>query len=908
MFRIVIVPLLVLALWGLLTWPLPRHFADSMPYTAHHRQPSQVTRALVPGDHLQLLYHFWLLRDMLAGGTPWMHNLYEFNSGDDAARRQFDPGYLPFSLVYALFSPTLGHAVGWNLAQLAALLATFFFLWCLALRYASRSKDGSISVPALAAALAAICAPYQWTNLGSGSPSGFGMAWVPAIALGLDIAIRDERPAGGVLAALALCCAYTSDLHSFFFGALLIPAWCLLAWVARADSPAWPTKRQLLRLLRALWPVVLASCAILPLAKFLQSGYAATDVAGGRSLFEVAANSPSRRSLFGFILHGPDLHFQLGIALPLLLLLSALAATLEAWRERRPRPPKADPAAEEADPPANVAPGSAVAIPARRLAVTLLLSGGIVLILLLALGMRGPFEGLPLRLLRKVLPPYCMIRQPVKIMVLLPTLIAPLAALGLGALWQSPDSATAPRRRRLRFGPLLVLLLTLATVAGTHRIVRYAVCRLPAPNAAYGAVARRAQAEGRRPHVLVLPIWPGDSAWSSIYEYQIMPWRIRMLNGYAPAVRDDYLERVYRVCESVTQGRLTAAQAAALREMGVTAVVLQEEFPTVVSPFPVAATLQRLHQSPWLDFLARDGSAWSFALRETPHEANPLPPSGAGDATLLPAARWWHYDAATAVVSNDCVITSAALRSPLADWPDLRWLVRTVGEGHLKVSREVVESDAVAVSASARFEDEVSLEGRMFFARALQQETGNSSGVNQVALAQHAGQTIRWLAVAPGPLPGGWGLPRLELHSAVGEVEVTDVILAGGQDTLSLDRLVLPAAHLFRGGFTTLRDDEPEGVLFRPTHDSADEVLRGPNLPLAAGNWHLEIVGEFGAAQVGTLQIFAGDRLVATGPVGTAASGLAFELPDLAPIVLRLHYDGLHEMHIDSFVLRKTDP
>ncbi len=918
--RAVIVPLLALAIWGLLTWPLPRHFADSMPYTAHSRQGAQITRALVPGDHLQLLYHFWLLRDMLADGTPWMHNLYEFNSGDDAARRQFDPGYLPFSLVYAAFSPVLGHAVGWNLAQLAALMATFFFLWRLALRYASYNGSVNSFVPPLVAALAAFCAPYQWTNLGSGSPSGFGMAWVPAIALGLDLAIRDDRPAGGLLAAVSLFWAYTSDLHSFFFGALLMPAWCLVAWVAREDASFWPTRRQFLRLLRALWPVLLAGCAILPLAKFLQSGYSATDVAGGRSLFEVAANSPSRRSLFGWILHGHDLHFQLGIALPLLLLVTALASFFQAWRDRRQYPPEdakqpeasvsadvrsGNSGAAPSDPSANAATAFAGHIRANRLAVTLMLAGGIALILVLGLGMRGPFGGLPIRVLRKVLPPYRMIRQPVKIMVLLPTLIAPLAALGCGVLWQSPDTATTGRRRRLWAARSMVIVLTLTTVAGTKRIIRYAVCQLPAPNAAYGAVVRQAEEKGQRPHILALPIWPGDSAQSSIYEYQIMPWRIRMLNGYAPVVHDDYLEKVYRVCESVTQGRLTATQAAALREMGVTAVVLHEEFPTVVSPFPVAATFNRLRQSPWLEFLERDGSAWAFALRDAPASGEPTTDQS---LPLLPVARWWRFDQEAADAANDEDGIRAALRSPVADWPELRWLVRTVGDGQLRVSRTIAAAGTDPTVAIKAFEDEVSLEGRMFFARSGRGTTEAAPGVTQVALTQHEGRTIRWLAVPPGPLPDGWGLPQLELESPGDEVEVTDIILAAGQNTLGVDHLVLPAAHLFRGGLTILREGEPSGVLFRPAYDSADEVLRGPNLPLAAGSWRLRIEGEFGAARTGELHISADDRLVAVGPVGSGAAEFEFELPTMAPLVLQLHYDGLRDMQIDSFVLQKVDP
>ena len=107
-----------LLLWAATAWPLPRVFSQAIPHTNLNPEP-QTVRPIASGDHLQLLYHFWLGLDALSGHSPAGHNVYEFNLGDDSARLQPDLYYLPFSLVYAAVAPAAGHAAGWNAAGLA---------------------------------------------------------------------------------------------------------------------------------------------------------------------------------------------------------------------------------------------------------------------------------------------------------------------------------------------------------------------------------------------------------------------------------------------------------------------------------------------------------------------------------------------------------------------------------------------------------------------------------------------------------------------------------------------------------------------------------------------------------------------------------------------------------------------
>ena len=74
------------------TWPLPRHVLTAIPFAARADGPSHTQMAA--GDHLQLLYNFWLFADTLAGHTPWGYNLYEFNAGIGQGERGIVRGML----------------------------------------------------------------------------------------------------------------------------------------------------------------------------------------------------------------------------------------------------------------------------------------------------------------------------------------------------------------------------------------------------------------------------------------------------------------------------------------------------------------------------------------------------------------------------------------------------------------------------------------------------------------------------------------------------------------------------------------------------------------------------------------------------------------------------------------------
>lgn len=553
-------------MWMLFTWPLAKQFSRAIPWTGD-RAGGATVQELVPGDHLQLLYHFWLMRDMLAGHTPWFANVYEFNLGDDAARIESGAYYAPFSLVYAALAGWGGDAWGWNGTGLIAILVAAWGLLALARRHVE--SEGL----AFAVAAVALATPYAWTTLLGGSPTGFGMALVPWLAWGLDVAVRAGRVRGGVVAAVALVAAAGADLHTFYFSVLFAPVLlCLSAGWGRADGRCQPSWSQRLR---ALWPLAVGGLLIAAFAAWTHQQLAESTVAGGRTWAEMKLFSPAGK---GFVwAHAPGMsrHLYLGVAWFVLVGLSGWAFVRENRR---------------------------AAVGSRRWPVLLLfvLLGGV---LLLAWGAHGPLDGVILKLARKTLPRFVMIRQSVKVYCLLPTIMVLLLA------------RTLPALQRWRWGNVLIVALVVLVLIDSRRAFAPGLCRLPRQMPAYEAVAADATEKDALPHALALPLWPGDSHESSRYEYAAMLSRVRLVNGYSPVIPPGYREAVVVPLSPLNQGELGPAEVQRLRELRVGYLIVHADAFGAARDVPDAATvLARLQTNPHLKLLAQHESQWAFEL------------------------------------------------------------------------------------------------------------------------------------------------------------------------------------------------------------------------------------------------------------------------------------------------------
>lgn len=781
-----------LLLWTITAWPLPRVFTQAIPHTNLNPEV-QTVRPITSGDHLQLLYHFWLGYDALSGHSPLFHNVYEFNLGDDSARIQPDLDYMPFSLVYAALAPRAGHAAGWNATGLISVLLGMAFLGLLARRYA----DSWLA--AGPATLVAAAFPYGWITLFTGSPTGFAMAFPPMLAYGLDRAIRDRSVAGGVLAGSALFFSYATDLHVFYFSALASPFFALLSlWMADPNPRHWPGR--LKGLLFPLLPFALLATAAVAVSVIMSRHLADSVMAGGRTLAEIAAYSPPVTGLISTARAGMANHLYFGIPL-----FSLLGTALLLWAAPLLR-------RDATDKPNWT----------QRIAVAAL-TGAVATVILLALGTQAPGHGLPIRVARKLIPKYEMIRQTVKIYCILPTLLAPLLALLFGGIFR-------PDRKHLRKTSMALLSgMSIWMVLQALNQTSPGFCRLPRENVAYAAVAEDERANGDRPaHALALPLWPGDSHWTSLCEYAIMLSRVRLVNGYAPAVPADYFTDVFKKYESLNQGLATDDQLNDLLAMGVRHLLLHANaFPEQVSPFPAAATLRALVGHPRLALIADDGQ--TFAFRILPKHAVEHTPQCNWDDSLYAAALHWNWTPALHIPERDTA--PLRLRAPVFPAPNLRFLLQLANSS----------------------------------AQPLLTPPGKR-GVS--SLTQPISGLPDWLE-ADLPSPTGGIISALS-----GPVTLKAALLTAGDlpGPDSEGSIHIPPALLFHAGHSAPGSD---AVSFDPETVPAGTVLYGPNLPFPPGVY--DILVDYSANEP------AGTFRVLTLPDRTELAKAALDVPDTLP-------------------------
>ena len=638
-----------LGVWLLVSWPLPRYVGIGIPAAAH-REAADIQH-LVPGDHLQFMYYCWLAGYMVAGKTPFFFNLYEFNTGND--RERFEPYayYIPFSLIYAAAAGLCGRAFGWNLTGFIALWLTYLLTWLLVRRWTRSEWVAAV------AALLGIVLPFRWINLFGGSPAGFAMAWIPAILLGVDLAVspgrstpaepgREDRIRGGVLAGAALLLASWGDSHVFFFGALAVPVWGVVAFAGRTDFQ-WRQGASYRCLVLALLPIGLFAVAALLFPVLMAGLYRAViglapvaHAIGPRTLREVMLFAPDWQGFFGMNTWGTSAHIYLGVFIPAFIAAGWLALVCLTLRSALKTKDK-----RELSVNLMSDPELGWRTHGRTLIVLTLMILAMVVVTLLALGPRGPEHGLLFRMCRWIIPPYAMIRQPAKIFCLMPSFLAVASAITLTVLVQRRSGLSTPKRfaqAGRAWSILLPMVFAGLIILDYARQSNPTISLLEQKQAAYAAVvanatgaADAADAAGQAiPRVLVLPLWPGDSHYSSVYQYFASLYRVRMVNGYNPFIKQGYFENVFRRFESVNQGGLSEDQVKGLLGMNVRYILLHENlFPEKVSPFPVTATLRQLLRHPRLELLRQDGSVWAFKIMDSPR-TRPAPAGG-----ILIAAR-----------------------------------------------------------------------------------------------------------------------------------------------------------------------------------------------------------------------------------------------------------------------------
>ena len=844
---------LALLVWLIFSWPLPLHLGDVAATGVAKRQTEELhVRAMIPSDHLQFIYYLWLAGDYVTGKTPFFYNVYEFNLGDDAERYRPGAYYFPWNMIFAAVEAVSNRAVAWNLLALIALGLLAWFTFLLVRRYTDRTAEAWVGV------LLALVFPYQWIQLLGGSPAGFGMVLMPMLFLGVDLAVRDERWTGGLLVGLALLFATFTDTHAFYFGALATPAWALLAWSQRRPWPGWTNLRCYGRILRALSPAVLLVGAAILLTQSGTKNIAQSKSAGGRTLDEVALFTPQADGFFAWRHIDISYHIYIGYVITALLLGGWIIALL---RARRPSP-----------------------APAGRPAwlLTLLVAGSAG-VALLALGPHSPWDGRLFNAVRKLIPHYDMIRQTAKIYVVMPALLA----VGAVAALQQGRWALAGRPWARWLAAAVALLLGVEYFFQSMPVLN----RLEMRQAAYAAVAGQAAERQVAPRALILPLWPGDSHFTSIYQHFASLYRIRMMNGYRPFVPIEYLQQVWTPFKSVNLGEFTEAQRTNLLGRGVEYLVLHEDlFPEKVSPFPIATTLKRLLDHPYLDWLAQDGPVWSFRIRTEPRTTSNT--VGASWSYIFPAT---HLELERSASAGKRVLTDPGAgggrylaftgtadryTSPeveTLEQPDLRWLVRLRGQGTFGWAHTVASQRVASLQVD-------------------------------VASAEWTWKSL--------PIPAITGVTHLgfTLEAGQGQIDFDTAKLAAGRwpELAPGESVTLPAPCFFHAGHI---DPARNTVELRGGRDREALMIYGPKLPLPPGRYRITSTYQTpapentkvavwiaacpeGAPEIGRIPLHAG-ATVATGEL---------DLPNNQPFLLALLYYADHDLSVGDVTITRLAP
>jgi len=282
-------------------WPATKHFGTHFAARAEAIQGEASV-----GDHLQAVYHLWLVGHQLEHGhAPWL-DPYTFRP---ESRPRVNFGGWPFGLAYWPLWAAFGPVAGWNLLLLLTYLAAggFAYLW---LRELGLPRGA-----ALAGGLAFELAPYRVAQ-SAGHLRGMIAVLLPLALWAYERSRRGNRwwlaLAGAAIASIPF-----SDLH-LALGA--VPFFLVYALCRSRDR--WT-------LLGAAAGVGLAVGAALLVSKLAISGSIAS---GGRSLHEVAFYSADG---LDFVTrhrrHGQESFVFVGWLTPLLAL-AGLAVVLRARR------------------------------------------------------------------------------------------------------------------------------------------------------------------------------------------------------------------------------------------------------------------------------------------------------------------------------------------------------------------------------------------------------------------------------------------------------------------------------------------------------------------------------------------------------------------------------------------------
>jgi len=466
--------------------------------------------------------------------------------------------------------------------------------------------------------------------------------------------------------------------------------------------------------------------------------------------------------------------------------------------------------------------------------------------------------------------------------------LAMLAALGLAALRRR-----AGRRAGVATAVVLALLLADYLPARAPGLTT-----LPLSHPVYERLARERTAGET---ILELPIWPGDSAWTSNYLWYVTRYRNLLLNGYSPATPRDYVERVFKPLYPLDFGDLRRPQYDLLKRLGIRFIVFHEEvYPRKISDFPFRLAVENLRNSAYVETVSYAPPLWLFRLRPEP------PPHEAPTAGISPVGSLWeaeHVSAGSGARMDDAHASGGAVASfpaGAAGVLNRPFPARFYPAGSYRVQARLL-AEAPGAAPGMSLEVQLGDQGKLVASTVvpagsdhgglLDLETGftlDAPGQVFVQVASDGSAPVRW----DYALVRFAGVPEPQYS-----IEIEDLWHMG----------------------TPLADPEAAGGLaveLTPRYHPRDFAFSGPDRVLPAGAWvaRLRFSGASAAAPAAGERFEVGISNVEqplaaaplpgpAGPAGYQEVALPFSLQRSAPVRFRVYFPGSRRLVLDRVTI-----
>ncbi len=237
--------LLMVILAVISTYPIINYFDMAVPFGSFLGEINW-NRS---GDHMQLLYWFWLVKENLLGHVPFGTNPFEFNML--VANPLPGINSFPMSLVYVLFSP-LGIVAAYNCTILSTYVLTGVFMYLLVKQYGG-SKTG-----ALFAAVIFTLAPARINGLTGGNIYAYLFFCFPLTLYFLERGIRSKKSIYGILSGCGVLMLSRMEPHLTYYFLLFLAAYIPFRLLLFLPQPGQCLAREQVENRKWSWPVSLS--------------------------------------------------------------------------------------------------------------------------------------------------------------------------------------------------------------------------------------------------------------------------------------------------------------------------------------------------------------------------------------------------------------------------------------------------------------------------------------------------------------------------------------------------------------------------------------------------------------------------------------------------------------------------